>query len=193
MFKKLLFLAFIFILLARTEFGWAENFNFRHTRWGMTQDEVIGSEEKMVPVEKTRHLIRYKIQILDKNVELLYLFALDKLIGSSYKLDDNYLNSQHFITTYNKFKQALVRKYGRPDEEITDWLNETYKINRTKWGLALSLGHTKYASIWNTDHTTIESNLRESDHNVLCFIEYRSTEYSHLFAEISKEHKIDPF
>jgi len=193
MFKKLLFLVFILVLLAGAGSGWAENFNFRHTRWGMTQDEVIGSEEKLVPVEKSRNLIRYKMQILNKNVELLYLFSLNKLIGSSYKLDDNYLNSQHFITTYNKFKKALVRKYGRPDAETTDWLNKTYKVNRKKWGLALSLGHTKYASIWNTNHTTIESNLLENNHNVLCFVEYKSKEYSHLFAEISKEHKIDPF
>jgi hypothetical protein len=180
-------------MLAGAEAVWAENFNFRHTRWGMTQDEVISSEEKLVPVEKTQRLIRYKMQILNKNVELLYVFSLNKLIGSLYKLDDNYLNSQHFITTYNKFKQALVRKYGRPDEDTTDWLNKTYKVNRKKWGLALSLGHTKYASIWNTNHTTIESNLRENNHNVLCIVEYRSKEHSHLFAEISKVHKIDPF
>ena len=193
MLKKELILVIIIAMLVGAETVWAEGFNFRHTRWGMTQDEVIGSEEKLIPVEKTRHLIRYKLQVLNKNVELIYLFSLDKLIGSTYVLDDNFLNSQHFITTYHKFKRALARKYGRPDEESTNWLNKTYKFNRKKWGLALSLGHTKYASVWNTNHTTIETNLRGNNHNVLCFVEYKSKEYSHLFAELSTEHKIDPF
>ena len=69
MFRKLLLLAFMLMLLIQSELGWTENFNFRHTRWGMTQDEVIGSEGKMDPVEKNQHFIRYKTQILDKNVE----------------------------------------------------------------------------------------------------------------------------
>lgn len=193
MLRKLFLLALMVILLTGSTLGWAENFDFRHTKWGMTQDEVMDSEAKMVPVEKNRQFIRYKTQILGKNVELLYLFAANKLIGSSYKLDDNYLNSQHFITTYKQFKQALIRKYGQPNEDTADWLNEAYKIDRKKWGLALSLGHTKYASLWNTNHTTIESSLQENNHSVLCLVEYKSTEYSHLFAEISKENRIDPF
>ena len=93
MFKKLFILVFMLSLLTQSKLVWGENYNFRHTRWGMTQEEVIGSEEKMDPVEKTEQLLKFKTQILGKNVELLYLFAQNKLIGSAYKLDDNYLNS----------------------------------------------------------------------------------------------------
>jgi hypothetical protein len=159
----------------------------------MTQDEVIGSEVKMDPVEKTKQLLKFKTQILGKNVELLYLFAQNKLIGSSYKLDDNYLNSQHFIGTYNTFKQALMSKYGRPSEETTNWLNDTYKDDRNKWGLALSLGHTEYNALWKTLNTTIECRLREENYYILCSVEYKSTDYLHLFEEINKEDTIEPF
>ena len=193
MFKKLLILIFVFCLLTQSKFGWSENYNFRHTRWGMTQEEVIGSEEKMDPIEKTEHLVKYKTQVLERNVELIYLFAQDKLIGASYRLDDNYLNSQHFIGTYNKFKQALMRKYGQPNEETTNWLNDTYKNERKKWGLALSLGHTEYAASWNTQSTAIKCSLREENYYVLCSVEYRSTDYSDLFEEFNKEVKLDPF
>jgi hypothetical protein len=193
MFRKFLLLVFMLSLLTQSNLGWGENYNFRHTRWGMTQEEVIGSEEKMDPVEKTEHLVKYKTQLLSKNVELLYLFAQNKLIGSSYKLDDNYLNSHHFIGTYNKFKQALMKKYGQPDKETTNWLNDTYKNDRKKWGLALSLGHTEYTALWNTQNATIECSLREENYYVLCSVEYRSTDYSHLFEEIKKEDKLDPF
>ena len=202
MFRKILLIVFAISLLTQSKLVWGEIYDFRHTRWGMTQGEVIGSEEKMDPVEKAENLIKYKTKILGKNVELLYKFAQNKLIGSSYKLDDNYLNSRHFIGTYNKFKQALISKYGQPDQETTNWLNDTFKNDRTKWGLALSLGHTEYAASWNTQYTTIACSLKEENYYVLCLVEYWSTEHSHLSNEFRKDEKpedikkadtIDPF
>ena len=159
----------------------------------MTQNEVISAEEKLDPVEKNENVIRYKTQVLNKNVELHYLFAAEKLIGASYKLDENYLSSNHFIQAYLQFKQALMKKYGEPNKEITNWLNDTYKNNRKKWGLALSLGHTEYATFWKTQNSTIECSLREENFNVWCVVEYWSIEYSHLSENIKKEDKIDPF
>jgi hypothetical protein len=121
----------------------------------MTQSDVISSEEKMDPVERTENMITYKTQISNKNVLLNYLFAQDKLVGAFYKLDDNYLNSDHFIQTYLQFKRILTEKYGLPSEEFTNWLNDTYRNNRKKWGLAMSLGHTEYATFWKTQNTTM--------------------------------------
>ena len=99
MFRKLMAIVFIIALFGQAKLSWSENYNFRYTKWGMTADEVIASESKLDPIEKSENLIKYKTQILGKHVELIYLFAQNKLIGSSYKLDDNYLNSQHFINT----------------------------------------------------------------------------------------------
>jgi hypothetical protein len=159
----------------------------------MTPKEVISAEEKMDPVEQTENIIKYKTQILNKSVELRYLFAAGKLIGASYSLDENYLSSNHFIQAYLQFKQALEKKYGQPSKEIINWLNGTYKNNPKKWGLALSLGHTGYATFWKTQNTTIECSLREENLNVLCLIEYWSIEFLHLSESINKEDNKDPF
>ena len=97
MYRKLLAIAFILTLSVQAKLSWGENYTFRFTRWGMTSEEVIASESKLDPIEKIENFIKYKTQILGKNVELVYLFAQNKLIGSSYKLEDNYINSQHFI------------------------------------------------------------------------------------------------
>ena len=193
MVKKLLTLVFAIGLLTQSELSWGENYDFRLTKWGMTQNDVISAEEKMDPVERTENMITYKTQISNKNVVLSYLFAQDKLVGAFYKLDDNYLNSDHFIQTYLQFKQVLTKKYGPPSEEFTNWLNDTYRNNRKKWGLALSLGHTEYATFWETQNTNIECSLREENFNVLCLLEYWSTAYSHLFAEAKKEDNMDLF
>ena len=90
MLRKLLTLVFAIGLLTQWELSWGENYDFRLTKWGMTQNDVISAEKKMDPVERTENMIVYKTQISNKNIILHYLFAQDKLIGAIYKLDDNY-------------------------------------------------------------------------------------------------------
>lgn len=190
--RKLLILVLIISPLVHGKPSWGENYSFRYTRWGMTQEDVITSEEKMDPIEKTENMITYKTQILGKNVALHYLFVENKLVGAIYKLEDNYLNSQHFIQTYLRFKEVLVKKYGPPNRETTNWLNNTYRNVRKKWGLALSLGHVEYYSSWQTQNTTIECSLKELNYFVVCSIEYWSVENSHLLKQIEQEDRLDP-
>ena len=189
MLKKHCILVILFYLSAPWGLCWGEDFNLRYTRWGMSQEEVINAEEKMDPVEVTENTILYKTRLMKNNVELQYVFVDNKLIGATYRLVDNYLNSNHFKNTYDKFKTALIRKYGQPAEDITNWINSSLRNDRKKWALALSLGHVEYASLWSTNSTEINSSLREENHYVLCLIEYLSTEYSDLHKEIVKEEK----
>ena len=191
--KNRLIFFFVIGLLAPWQLCWGENYNFRYTQWGMTPEEVIASENGIQPIEKNDNMLKYKTQILGRNMELVYQFADDKLIGSSYKLDENYINSQNFINTYNKFKGKLVSKYGTPTKDIVKWLNRTYKNNRDKWGLALSLGHLEYFSTWQTTGTEVSCSLKEDNHSVLFLVEYKSTEFSNLSKNTEKENPIDPF
>ena len=143
MLKKIFVLFFIVSMVAQVKLSWGDTYNFRYTRWGMTPEEVIASET-MAPIEKDEKMIKYNTQILNKNVELRYLFAQNKLIGASYKLDENYLNSERFIKTYTRFTEELKKKYGPPNKEITHWKNDAFKSDRSKWGIALSLGYLEY-------------------------------------------------
>ncbi|MEJ2166690.1 MAG: hypothetical protein P8X90_14275 [Desulfobacterales bacterium] len=192
MFRKLFVVAFIIILSAQAKLSWGENYDFRFTRWGMTPEEVIASESKLDPIEKGENLIKYKTQLLGKNVELVYHFAQNKLVGSSYKLEDNYLNSQHFITTYQKLKAALAQKYGPAIKDEIIWTNDAYRNVSNKRGLALSLGHVKYLAIWETPDTTIACSLKEENFYVNCSVEYSSKQLSALQQAIKKEDKMDP-
>ena len=192
MFKKILVLFFIAGMVAQVELSWADTYNFRYTRWGMTPEEVISSET-IVPIEKDEKMIKYKTKILDKNVELLYLFAQNKLIGASYRLDENYLNSERFIKTYARFKEELIKKYGPPNKEITHWKNNAFKSDRSKWGIALSLGYLEYFTFWETPSTTVSCGLKENNYYVLCSVEYWSMEFSNLLDKNNNEDKPDPF
>ena len=192
MFKKFLVLFFIVSMVAQVKLSWGDTYSFRYTRWGMTPEEVIASET-MAPIEKNEKMIKYKTQILDKNVELLYLFAQDKLIGASYRLDENYLNSERFIKTYARFKEELIKKYGQPNKEITHWKNDAFKSDRSKWGIALSLGYLEYFTFWETPGTTVSCGLKENNYNVLCSVEYWSMEFSNLLDKNKNGDKPDPF
>ena len=192
MLRKLLTMAFVITLSVQAKVSWGENYNFRFTRWGMIFEEVIASESKLDSIEKGENFIKYKTQILGSNVELVYLFAQNKLIGSSYKLEDNFLNSQHFITTYQKFNVALAQKYGPAKKEEIIWSNDTYRNVVGKRGLALSLGHVEFLTFWETPDTTIASSLKEENFYVNCSVAYSSKELAALQQEANKEDKLDP-
>jgi hypothetical protein len=198
MFRKLIFLICIVGLLTPIGSGRGEDYSFRNARWGMAKEEVTASEIKMDPVEINENKIRYKTQLLGKNVELIYLFSQNRLAKAAYKLDDNYLNSGHFLNTYRRFKAALTQKYGPPTKDSTHWLNDTFRNVSHKKGLALSLGHTEYYASWETAVSKISIRLEEENYAVLCLIEYWSKELPYLAGEIKqedfkKEDIVDPF
>ena len=192
MFKKIFVLLFIVGMVTQVKLSWGDTYNFRHTNWGMTPEEVIASET-IAPIEKDKTMIKYNTQILDKNVELLYLFAQNKLIGASYKLDENYLNSERFIKAYTRFKGELLKKYGLPTKEITQWKNDAFKSDRSKWGIALSLGYLEYFTFWEAPGTTVSCGLKEKNFYVLCSIEYWSVEFSNLLDKNKNAEKPNPF
>jgi hypothetical protein len=192
MIKKILMLIFVASMVAQVKISGADTYNFRHTKWGMTPEEVIASET-MNPIEKDEKMIKYKTQILDKKVELLYQFAQNKLIGASYNLDENYLNSERFIKTYTRFKEELIKKYGPPNKEITNCKNDAFKSNRSKWGIAVSLGYLEYFTFWETPATTVSCGLKEDNYYVLCSVEYWSLEFSNLLDKNKNGDKPNPF
>ena len=192
MFKRGLVLFFIVIMVAQVKLSWADTFNFRYTKWGMTPEEVVASET-MAPIEKDEKMIKYKTRILDKHVELLYLFAENKLIGASYKLDENYINSERFIKIYNRFKAELIKKYGSPKKEITHWKNDAFKSDRSKWGIALSLGYLEYFTYWEAPGTTVSCGLKEQNYYVLCSVDYWSMEFANLLEKAKNKEKPNPF
>jgi hypothetical protein len=190
--RKLLVLVFIVSIFGQAKLSWSENYTFRYTRWGMTAEEVIASESGLDPVEKSENMVKYKTQVLGKNVELVYLFFQNQLTGSSYQLDENYINSKHFITSYLRFKAALTRKYGPAKVEQTNWQNDALRNISSKKGLALSLGHVDYLSAWETPSTTISCSLKEDNYYILSSVTYRSKEFSVLQQDSKKEDELDP-
>ena len=190
--RKLLVLVFVVSILGQAKLSWSEHYTFRYTRWGMTAEEVIASESGLDPIEKNENMVKYKTKVLGNNVELVYLFFQNQLTGSSYQIDENYLNPKHFMTSYRQFQAALTRKYGPAKVEQTNWQNDALRNISSKKGLALSLGHVEYLSSWETPSTTISCSLKEENYYILSSVIYRSKEFSVLQQESKKEDELDP-
>lgn len=190
--RKIFVLVFIASISVQAKLSWSENYTFRYTRWGMTAEEVIAAESMLDPIEKNENTIKYKTQVLGRNVELIYSFVQNQLTGSSYIINENYLNSQHFITSYRKLKAALTQKYGPSKVDQINWRNDAFRNISSKKGLALSLGHVDYLSSWETPDTTISCSLKEDNYYVLCSIIYKSKKLAALRQGSKKEDELDP-
>ncbi|UCF93817.1 MAG: hypothetical protein JSW39_06565 [Desulfobacterales bacterium] len=193
--RQLLLLAGIIMVMLVTSarMGWAAEYDFRRTKWGMPQEDVLAAEP-MKPVAKNERMLTYQTKILEKNVDLFFLFVQDKLLGATYQLNEDYLRSSKYTQTFNTFKKALTKKYGPPAKEMTVWFNDLYRKKPAERGLALSLGHLEYYAVWETAATNIKCSLRGENYDILCKIEYSSKEYIPLLKEAEESEKvvIDP-
>jgi hypothetical protein len=190
--KRLFAILLIMAGWAHFELSYGQDFDFRNTRWKMSQVQVLASE-KMDPIQKNENFIKYKTKILNISVDLLYLFVNNQLIGASYTVNQIYLDSEKYKRTYNIFRRALMDKFGKPDEEITKWLNDRYKNDRSKWGLALGLGHVEYIATWQTQSSTIRCSLSGKNHDIFCTIKFSAIEHKETEHLLMQEKKVGIF
>lgn len=96
--------------------SFAQDFSFRNTNWGMSQEEVIKSEGKD-PTEKTDEILTYDNEdVAGIQLDTLYFFEDNKLFESKYfkGYDDVNVGLLDFI----KLDKILTQKYGKGEMKI---------------------------------------------------------------------------
>ena len=94
--KKILMIAFLLLIAVSV------SAQFRNTKWGMTQEEVMQTEGDVYIQDNNQ--ILYLDEILGYFVEVVFLFRENKLVFGRYKFDPEGANS---------FKVRLEEKYGK--------------------------------------------------------------------------------
>lgn len=127
--------------------SFGDEYDFRKTRWGMTQQAVMASES----IEPVKHrqgkgFVAYESELLGKAIGIAYNFVHEKLVKATYVLRESHTNKNDFIGDYEDFKNALTKKYGTPKLDKLVWYNDLYKGNSSRRGLAVSIGHLTYLS-----------------------------------------------
>ena len=185
----LLTLALIFFL---TDLCIAEDYTFRKTKWGMSKAQVKASEPLTVGREDDNSL-GYNTSIINKDVLLLYYFINDQLYKAIYWLDVKHINSNLYLEDYKQFKKLLDKKYGPQTEEITRWLNDLYKDDRSDWGTAISVGHLMLLTGWETPDTNIALAMKGDNFEIHCVIEYESKDLKPLTDKVKEKEQLEAF
>jgi hypothetical protein len=109
------------LLIFFTSFAFAEEYDFRQTKWGMTKEEVKSSESSQLLTD-INDILEYKTSIFDYVCKVYYYFEDGRLRSAEYDfgLFDLMENAKY---VYNFFEEILTNKYGilLDEEKLEKW------------------------------------------------------------------------
>ena len=136
---------------------------------GAIRDQVTGDIER-----DEREALVVAGYFADHGVLEGYDFREGSLIAGQYLLLQRPVNGlNEFIDYYHALKTSLTEQYGQPSEDRTVWTNDLYQPLPDYWGIAVQMGHLRYAASWHTPDGIVTVELTGNHHSRL-MIEYRS-------------------
>ncbi|MDO9554981.1 MAG: hypothetical protein Q7J40_00155 [Atribacterota bacterium] len=124
-----------------------QQYDFRKANWRMSKEEVKATEDKRPDLEDDTELV-YKVKIGEDNFLCVYSFIEDKFYRSTYLFDETHTNKNLYINDYERLKEILTKKYGKPTIDKIEWRNDLFKNDKQDWGTAISIGHLEYRTLW---------------------------------------------
>ena len=189
-FMKVIVIGFLVTFFTQNCF--ADNYDFRKAKWGMSMAQVKASESLSIKnKDKDKDVLIYKTKILNNNVALVYSFINDKLVSGHYVVEEKHSNKNDYIADYKDFKKILTKKYGKPKMDRTMWKDDLYKSDVSSWGMAVSIGHLVYGSSWETDETKINDTLLGDNYQISLIIAYVSKKFKALKEEARTKEALD--
>ena len=146
------------------------------THWGASQEVIRTSVTGTLEREDGGALI-YTRTLADHSVVEGYDFRGGSLVRGQYVFLQRPVNGlNEFIDYYDAVKQSLTALHGPPVEDRTIWDNDLYQPLPDYWGVAVQIGHLRYAAMWETPEGIITIELTGNHHSRL-MIEYRSRKF----------------
>jgi hypothetical protein len=150
-----------------------------HTHWGQSQDTLRNAVTGTIERDERGELV-YTRTFAEHGVLEGYNFRDGRLVrGVCLFLQQPVNDLNEFIVYYEAVKHALTASYGIPAQDQTVWENDLYQSLPDYWGLAVQIGHLRYAARWETSEGTLSIELTGNPHSRL-MIEYRSNQAARL-------------
>lgn len=197
--SKLLCLIFTLLFILYNQAVAKEEYNFRHTKWGMSMDEVKNNESAEIDVNLSKgDSLYYKSKIFGDKVLILYKFSFNKLIWAKYILTRYLFEREKVIAPqpladFDKYEKILEKKYGKPKEqganfktkELRDRLDYLIKYGTDKESFdlmdkSIREGKAWWHSVWKTKDTLILLYLHGHDGRIIFEISYASRKIKRL-------------
>ena len=183
--KKFLICFFAIFLLGTATF--AEDYDFRNTRWGMSPGEVKRAEKSNL-ISQERERLYYDTEINGMNFVLAYTFADNKLIEACYLSNFQHFNSNSFIDDFYNLKDLFDKKYGKFAGEVEHWNGDGGDYDK---GDLVSMGYLSYLALWETSSTEISLMLNGDNLKTNMFIYYQSKKYHYESEQREQQRKLE--
>jgi len=166
--------------------------NFRNTYWGMNKAQVVRIEGRPDQQDDSGSLviIQYAEKISDMDCMIGYVFADNKLAWAKFSFLGKYTDKNQYIYNYRKIKDILVEEHGKAEDEKTLWQDSLYEDDRPNWGLALSLGHLEFNSLWKDSDTEIQLRLYGGNGRVFLVVLYSGLGYVELASKATAQSQL---
>lgn len=205
-FKLQIGIILLLLAISTNTYSSEETYHFRHTRWGMSQEDVRKTENgEPSPEFSHGSTLVWKAELLGEQVAVVYTFTFNKLVRAKYMLakyspsiqrtlysiaSPRKLFPGEFIVDYGKFEKALIEKYGKPVEhylgapkEVVENKSndpETMGKQTSMIDEAIRANKSMWYSKWKMKDTSILLLLRGDSGDMNFEISYSSTALSHL-------------
>lgn len=153
---------------------------FRDASFGISTKE-LKSIEKAKFVENIKdgneETLIYNGIVGGLDCDIFYFFINDKFLMGAYFFIEEHSNRNLYIDDYKIVLNNIKDKYGNPDYNDYEWLNDLYRDDVSEWGFAVSLGHLIYNSSWTFSNGSIYTVLKGDNYKITHMVRYRINDY----------------
>lgn len=140
---------------------------FRGISWKSSK-EVVKRIEKCTLFLEADDLLIYRTKIAGVDCLVTYSFFYGQLYNGSYNFNftQEYSDGNFYINEFENTNNTLTESYGEATKIEEVWRNEEFKNDKTKYGLAVSIGHLYYKYTWKLDNIVITHTLQGSNYSI---------------------------
>lgn len=168
----------LFLLCFFTVSSFAQPYDIRKVRWGMTKAQVQKIEASNRVVKRKVNELEYEVTLGRFPARLSYIFnKKNQLAQAAYWFETAHSEPQLYVEDYDEINKILYEKYGDPIEKQYNWANRLFEKNREKYGLAVSAGHLSIIHAWPhyKERMTVGHSLGGDNYHILHSIIYLSS------------------
>ena len=155
------------------------DYDFKTFFWGDSREKVISvegtpdGEGKLTGNDST--YIAYETTAVGMDVLLGYYFCDEGLYAVRYILLEEHSNEALYIDDYERFENALTKKYGKPLLDLEKWANDSKKeYYADRKGDALCYGYLTYKTLYASDTASIVMSMSADNYEITTTVDYMS-------------------
>jgi hypothetical protein len=144
----------VFSLITTCNLGFAQNFEFRNSKWGIDSISVKKNEKsKLLHSQKGR--LVYNGKLNDWDAKIMYSFtSQNQLFHSGYIIILENKDPQDYINAYVLLQETLTKKYNEAINKKSTTINGKI-IGQDEWASNLVNDNLSLETSWKYDNTNI--------------------------------------